>query len=201
MGTTAFEVIVKQQIKRLEEPSLKCINMIYDELVRILSQLLMKQSFRRFPNLREKFQTVIIAFYKKMLPSVQKLITDLIMAEATYVNTAHPDFITGHQAMSLASEKIMPKPVNPQETQQNGRGSTSSRSQSTSNVSPLSNQRNLLNEEKDDGFFSSFWPSKKKDKKTTLEAPPTILKASGHLSERELLEMETISKFSGHVAC
>ena len=42
VGTTAFEVIVKQQIKRLEDPSLKCCQLVYDELVRILAQLLAK---------------------------------------------------------------------------------------------------------------------------------------------------------------
>ena len=42
VGTTAFEVIVKQQIKRLEEPSLKCCQLVYDELIRILGQLLAK---------------------------------------------------------------------------------------------------------------------------------------------------------------
>lgn len=42
MGTTAFEIIVKQQIKRLEEPSLKCCQLVYDELIRILGQLLTK---------------------------------------------------------------------------------------------------------------------------------------------------------------
>merc|ERR1711939_799438 len=30
VGTTAFELIVKQQIKRLEEPSLKCVSLVYD---------------------------------------------------------------------------------------------------------------------------------------------------------------------------
>ena len=43
VGTTAFELIVKQQIKRLEDPSLKCVSLVYDELVRILTQLLQKQ--------------------------------------------------------------------------------------------------------------------------------------------------------------
>jgi replication fork clamp-binding protein CrfC len=42
VGTTAFEVIVKQQIKRLEEPSVKCTTMIYEELLRILGHLLQK---------------------------------------------------------------------------------------------------------------------------------------------------------------
>lgn len=41
-GTAAFEVIVKQQIERLEDPSLKCCQFVYDELIRILGQLLSK---------------------------------------------------------------------------------------------------------------------------------------------------------------
>lgn len=42
VGTQAFEIIVKQQIKRLEDPSLKCCQLVYDELIRILGQLLAK---------------------------------------------------------------------------------------------------------------------------------------------------------------
>jgi vacuolar protein sorting-associated protein 1 len=33
---------VKQQIKRLEDPALKCCQLVYDELIRILGQLLTK---------------------------------------------------------------------------------------------------------------------------------------------------------------
>lgn len=42
VGTTAFEVIVKQQIRRLEDPALRCCTLVYDELIRILGQLLAK---------------------------------------------------------------------------------------------------------------------------------------------------------------
>lgn len=42
VGTAAFEVIIKQQIRRFEEPSVKCASLVYDELVRILTQLLSK---------------------------------------------------------------------------------------------------------------------------------------------------------------
>jgi replication fork clamp-binding protein CrfC len=51
VGTTAFEVIVKQQIKRLEEPSIKCITMVFEELIRVLGQLLQKPVSRRSVNL------------------------------------------------------------------------------------------------------------------------------------------------------
>jgi hypothetical protein len=33
---------VKQQIKRLEDPAVKCCQLVYDELIRILGQLLAK---------------------------------------------------------------------------------------------------------------------------------------------------------------
>ena len=42
VSTSAFEVIVKQQIKRLDEPTVKCCQMVYDEMIRILGHLLNK---------------------------------------------------------------------------------------------------------------------------------------------------------------
>jgi len=95
VGTTAFELIVKQQIKRLEDPSLKCVSLVYDELVRILGQLLNKPLFRRYPSLKEKFHQVVVSFYKKSMDPSNKLVRDLVAMEACYVNTGHPDFING----------------------------------------------------------------------------------------------------------
>ena len=44
------------------------------------------------------------------------------------------------------------------------------------------------------GFFGSFFASKNKKKLAAMEAPPTILKASGTLSEKESQEVEVISE-------
>lgn len=97
VGTTAFELIVKQQIKRLEDPSLKCVSLVYDELVRILTQLLNKPLFRRYPSLKEKCHAVVIAFFKKVLDPTNKLVRDLVAMESCYINTGHPDFLNGHR--------------------------------------------------------------------------------------------------------
>ncbi|KAI9620738.1 hypothetical protein H4Q26_013407 [Puccinia striiformis f. sp. tritici PST-130] len=35
-----------------------------------------------------------------------RLVSDLVAAEATYINTGHPDFIGGHKAMPLVNAKI-----------------------------------------------------------------------------------------------
>lgn len=101
VGTTAFELIVKQQIRRLEDPSLKCVSLVYDELVRILSQLLNKQLFRRYPQLKEKVHHVVIGFFKKAMDPTNKLVRDLVAMEACYINTAHPDFLNGHRVSGI----------------------------------------------------------------------------------------------------
>lgn len=107
VGTAAFERIVKDQIKRLEEPSLKCVSLVYDELVRILSQLLAKQLFRRYPQLKEKFHAVVIAFFKKVMEPTNKLVKDLVAMESCYINTGHPDFLNGHRvSRSCLSKEI-----------------------------------------------------------------------------------------------
>lgn len=62
VGTAAFEVLVKKQIHRFEEPSLKCVTLVYDELVRILAQILAKPHFNRYPSLKESISAVFIGF-------------------------------------------------------------------------------------------------------------------------------------------
>ncbi|KAJ5775085.1 uncharacterized protein N7511_000096 [Penicillium nucicola] len=183
VGTTAFELIVKQQIKRLEEPSLKCISLVFDELVRILSQLLTKQLFRRYPMLKEKFHAVVIAFFKKCMDPTNKLVKDLINMEATYVNTGHPDFLNGHRAMTLVNERqqaAKPTQVDPK-TGKPLPGRAQSPSLDTTGEA-----------QNGSGFFGSFWASKNKKKMALMEAPPPTLKASASLSEREATEVEVI---------
>ena len=113
VGTTAFELIVKQQIKRLDDPSLKCVSLVYDELVRILSQLLQKPIYRRYPSLKEKIHAVVISFFKKAIDPTNKLVKDLIAMEACYINTGHPDFLNGHRVGEVISQIYKSKEIIP----------------------------------------------------------------------------------------
>ncbi|ORE04326.1 hypothetical protein BCV72DRAFT_17356 [Rhizopus microsporus var. microsporus] len=190
VATTAFEVIIKQQIKRLEEPSVKCINMVYDELVRILGQLLNKQFFKRFPLLKEKFYQVVLSFFKKAVSPTTKLVTDLVSMEACYINTAHPDFMSGHKAIALVNDKLQAK------TQPN----TATDKQLTNGnhkqaLAPLQTNGHSPTSDMNGSFFGSFFSGPKKTKKSAgalMEAPPATLKATGALSEREFMETEVI---------
>ena len=193
VGTTAFENIVKQQIRRLEEPSLKCVSLVYDELVRILTQLLGKQLFRRYPQLKEKFHQVVIAFFKKTMEPTNKLVRDLVAMESNYVNTGHPDFLTGHRAMAIVNERYnvsKPVQVDPKTGKPLQASATPARTSSPT-MDSISGDQN-------GGFFGSFFAAKNKKKMAAMEAPPPTLKASGNLSEREIIEVEIISKCIAH---
>ncbi|RKO91257.1 Dynamin central region-domain-containing protein [Blyttiomyces helicus] len=200
VGTAAFEVLVKQQIRRLEDPSLKCAAMAYDELVRILNKLLQKQIFKRFPSLKEKFYTVVINFFKKCLTPTNKLVQDIIAAEACYVNTGHPDFLTGHKAMALVHERVNASKAPP--PQPNPTDPKAPRVASPALPVRDPNADIIAQANQQDGFFGSFFKQKKKPgvlengKGVSLmqacTKPPPVLKASGNLSEREYIETEVI---------
>ncbi|KIV92820.1 Vacuolar protein sorting-associated protein 1 [Exophiala mesophila] len=186
VGTTAFELIVKQQIRRLEEPSLKCVSLVYDELVRILGQILGKQLFRRYPQLKERFHSVVIAFFRKAMEPTNKLVKDLVAMEACYINTGHPDFLNGHRAMAIVNDRhnaAKPTQVDPK----TGKPLPPS-------IPPRSGSPSLPvdGSDQNSGFFGSFFASKNKKKMAAMEPPPATLKASGTLSERENQEVEVI---------
>ncbi|KAI1876523.1 hypothetical protein JX265_004049 [Neoarthrinium moseri] len=186
VGTTAFELIVKQQIKRLEEPSLKCVSLVYDELVRILTQLLTKALYRRYPSLKETVHGVVIGFFKKAMEPTNKLVKDLVAMEACYINTGHPDFLNGHRAMALVNERhngAKPVQVDPKTGKPMPASATAART-----ASPTLDGMDSSNS----GFFGSFFAAKNKKKAAAMEAPPPMLKASGTLSERENIEVEVI---------
>lgn len=187
VGTTAFELIVKHQIKRLEDPSLKCVSLVYDELVRILGQLLNKQLFRRYPQLKEKFHHVVIMFFKKALDPTNKLVKDLVAMESCYINTGHPDFLNGHRAMAMVNDRhthAKPTQVDPK----TGKPLPPSAATTAGRASPTMDSMS----EPNTGFFGSFWASKNKKKAAAMEPPPPTLKASGTLSEREVIEVDVI---------
>ncbi|OAJ44422.1 hypothetical protein BDEG_27650 [Batrachochytrium dendrobatidis JEL423] len=194
VGTAAFEILVKQQIRRLEDPSLKCCTMIYDELVRILNRLLQRPIFKRFPALKDKFYNVVINFFQRCMNPTNKLVTDLINAEACYINTGHPEFITGHRAMAIVVDRINqlknPPPIMDQIQGKNPNERKPPPPATLAAALPQRDPNADVINQSGQNFFGSFF--KQKTKPGVLEQPPAVLKASGNLSEREQIETEVI---------
>lgn len=62
----AFEVLSKQQIQRLESPSLQCVQMVYEELRRIVDEIELPE-FNRFKNLRKRVTEIMYTLLTKSL--------------------------------------------------------------------------------------------------------------------------------------
>lgn len=187
VATSAFEVLIKQQIKRLEDPCLKCVSTVYDELIRILAQLLHKPIFRRFPGLKERFNSSVISFFKRGLEPTNKLVSSIVSAETCYINTVHPDFISGHRTMAIVYDKLQLN-SKPKESKEDDKKKQQQLANGPS--SPISYDLDKKNA--NEGVFSSFFAKQPNKRPGVLEAPPAVLKASGTVSEREYVEIEVI---------
>lgn len=141
--------------------------MVYDELIRILNRLLQKPVFKRFPQLKEKFSTVVVNYFQKCMNPTQKLCVDLINAEACYINTGHPEFIGGSRAMAVVSERMQakknPPPIMDTLQGKNAKDQPKPPPPSLQQAAALNNDPNKdLIDQTNQGFFGSFFKQQQK---------------------------------------
>jgi len=101
---SSFEMLVRKQVQLLEEPSLRCVDQVFDELLRIVEHS--EKHLVRFPNLRERMVEFVIGLLRKYLVPLRDFIQDLIKIELAYINTNHPDFFGGGQTINLLIDKL-----------------------------------------------------------------------------------------------
>ncbi|KIO30254.1 hypothetical protein M407DRAFT_14383 [Tulasnella calospora MUT 4182] len=205
VGTAAFEVIVKQQIRRLEEPSLKCCQLIYDELTRIQTQIVGKMpTLKRFPALERQFASVIINFFRQAMTPTTKLVTDVVAMQAAYLNTTNPDFISGHKAMAIVTERMnAQRPPTPSNDPRTGRVTPAAALNAGRDLGVDPPQR------EENRFFGSFFQSKKvtgaakrlsgtgigqapNPALAIMDQPPPTIRPQSAFTDREKLETEVI---------
>ncbi|XP_036615727.1 dynamin-1-like protein isoform X7 [Trichosurus vulpecula] len=90
----SFELLVKRQIKRLEEPSLRCVELVHEEMQRIIQHCsnYSTQELLRFPKLHDAIVEVVTCLLRKRLPVTNEMVHNLVAIELAYINTKHPDF-------------------------------------------------------------------------------------------------------------
>uniref|UniRef100_A0A3B4Y6F4 Dynamin-1-like protein n=1 Tax=Seriola lalandi dorsalis TaxID=1841481 RepID=A0A3B4Y6F4_SERLL len=90
----SFELLVKRQVKRLEEPSLRCVELVHEEMQRIIQHCsnYSTQELLRFPKLHDAIVEVVTSLLRKRLPVTNEMVHNLVAIELAYINTKHPDF-------------------------------------------------------------------------------------------------------------
>ncbi|KOX74157.1 Dynamin-1-like protein [Melipona quadrifasciata] len=101
----SFELLVKRQIRRLEEPSLRCVELVHEEMQRIIQHCgtEVQQEMLRFPKLHERIVDVVTQLLRRRLPPTNHMVENLVAIELAYINTKHPDF---HKDAALVSSLL-----------------------------------------------------------------------------------------------
>eukprot|EP01105_Mastigella_eilhardi_P006336 TRINITY_DN1794_c0_g3_i3.p1 TRINITY_DN1794_c0_g3~~TRINITY_DN1794_c0_g3_i3.p1 ORF type:complete len:826 (-),score=244.31 TRINITY_DN1794_c0_g3_i3:340-2817(-) len=93
----SFEILVKQQVAKLEKPALECSELVYEELQRIVMQI-EERLLSRFLGLQSAVGDCVGALLAANKEPAQEMIKNLIKIELGFLNTSHPDF-TGSAAI------------------------------------------------------------------------------------------------------
>lgn len=95
----AFDLLVKPQIKLLEVPSQRCVELVYEELIKICHTC-GSTELSRFPRLQAKLIEVVSDLLRERLGPASSYVESLISIQRAYINTNHPNFLGATAAMS-----------------------------------------------------------------------------------------------------
>jgi dynamin 1-like protein len=126
----AFDLLVKPQIKLLESPSLRCVELVYEELVKICHNCtstvsnssisivpcilpLMTQELQRFPRLHAQLIEAVSELLRERLGPTSEYAQSLIEIQVAYINTNHPTFRSGSVLAVQQVQQIQPSKPQP----------------------------------------------------------------------------------------
>ncbi|KAI0364548.1 hypothetical protein BV20DRAFT_955990 [Pilatotrama ljubarskyi] len=116
----AFDLLVKPQIKLLEAPSLRCVELVYEELVKICHNCTSAE-LQRFPRLHAQLVEVVSELLRERLGPTTEYTQSLIDIQTAYINTNHPAFISGSaaaaNALTTPPKQVLRRPSQPVSTE------------------------------------------------------------------------------------
>ncbi|KAJ2851729.1 Dynamin- GTPase protein [Coemansia brasiliensis] len=101
----AFQLLVKPQIKSLEPPAQRCVQLAYEELMKV-GLSCGNNEMRRYPRLHAKVMQVVSDLLRERVGPTAAYVESMIAIERAYINTNHPDFIGGPGAISDLQRKL-----------------------------------------------------------------------------------------------
>jgi len=76
----SFDILIRRQIARLEQPGVQCVELVYEELQRIASQS-EPPELTRFPILRDRMVEVVNSLLKRCMEPTQMMVSNLVKVE------------------------------------------------------------------------------------------------------------------------
>ncbi|KAF8994533.1 hypothetical protein BDZ89DRAFT_1085187 [Hymenopellis radicata] len=99
----AFEMLMKPQIRMLEVPVTRCVDLVYDEMVQICHSCT-SEELRRFPQVRTRLLQATLQLLRERLRPTQEFAQSLVDIEESYINTSHPELVARYNAARKAKD-------------------------------------------------------------------------------------------------
>lgn len=101
----AFELLIKPQIKLLEPPSLRCVELVYEELMKICHNIT-NTELQRFPRLHAQLIEVVSDLLRERLGPTSEYVQSLISIQEAYINTNHPLFVRDSASIAEQTRQL-----------------------------------------------------------------------------------------------
>lgn len=91
----AFELLARRQVEQFRGPSLKCIDLVHEELKHIAQICLEDVSLHldHYPKLKTLLCVVVNDLWQGRLPITKQTVESFIDIQIAHINTSHPDFL------------------------------------------------------------------------------------------------------------
>ncbi|KAL1927844.1 hypothetical protein VTP01DRAFT_3249 [Rhizomucor pusillus] len=201
----AFDLLVRPQIKLLETPSLRCVELVYEELMKIC-HISDNKELLRYPRLHTKLVEVVSELLRERLGPTSNYVQSLISIERAYINTNHPDFLGAAGAMAaleneskrkkkLDRRKIAPKAAPPVNNVINALHAEEEMHPTPNGFVPKEN--GVANDAHKDSFLTYFFGGANKNERPALGPQETVNNASfsAPVSVTSMMESELERKF------
>ncbi|KAK0094685.1 hypothetical protein PV326_010314 [Microctonus aethiopoides] len=179
----SFELLVKRQIRRLEDPSLRCVELVHREMQEIIQHCgtEVHHEMLRFPKLHERIVDVVSQLLRRRLPETNQMVNNLVAIELAYINTKHPDF---HKDAALVSSLLKNSDVeNSKHNRKNGTivnvsssvalvGSTESQSKMVNSKNDLAFNEQNKDQQQSHWLLNSLLPQGRSESMGTADNSP-----------------------------
>jgi vacuolar protein sorting-associated protein 1 len=96
---TAFERLSRGSVQALKPHSLKLVNIVLSELVKITREIVDSSAASRYPRLSERVVGAMVGLLKERSEVAHKLIEAFVDWNIVHINTKHPDFVRWNELL------------------------------------------------------------------------------------------------------
>jgi len=204
---------VRRQITRFREPCIQCVDLVFDELERIIHTILAEmKELERFANLKDALQEESTNLLRSCRSPSKDWINNLVNMELNFVNTNHPDFkldevigtvmqkrasqqqaaVAAEQERQQQQQQLIAAQKNPKgNVPQQAHPQQQQQQQQQLSQSQLQQQQNAYNSNQP-GFFNMFFQAPPPAKKQDQRKPQSYPQQSGASSKQMPVKLEQV---------